>query len=336
MTPYPSLPSSHNGLKAFEAAARLMSFTLAADELHVTQSAISRQIKQLEDELNASLVIRKHRAIELTEHGHDLYVALRESYANVEAVIASWGEPKQKRIVIKATLSFATRVLISKVRELNERYQDYEIVIVPVIEEDESINSSEYDLLIFHTRFKKRYDKAPNITFLREEFMAPVCSTSLTNSASLGNSTNLTNQDTDLDSILTLPRLHPTLDHHDWKVWLADVESPPKKPVRNTSFLSLDMALSACLSGEGVTVTDLLLVLQDLQRGFLYCPKDAKIQHSAWTYFMHQRTHTPIINDLIEWLREETAKEIELLKSLAQQYQWFGVIEQDKGFGRLS
>ncbi|WP_052878678.1 LysR family transcriptional regulator [Vibrio coralliirubri] len=314
MTPYPSLPSSHNSLKAFEAAARLMSFTLAAEELHVTQSAISRQIKQLEDELNASLVIRKHRAIELTVQGHDLYVALREGYANIEAVIASWSEPKQKRIVIKATLSFATRVLISKVRELNERYQDHEIVIVPVIEEDESINSSEYDLLIFHTRFKKRYDKAPDITFLREEFMAPVCSTSLTT------------KDTDLDSILTLPRLHPTLDHHDWKVWLADVEFPPKKPVRNTSFLSLDMALSACLSGEGVTVTDLLLVQQDLQRGFLYCPKNAKIQHSAWTYFIHQRSHTPIINDLIEWLREETTKEIELLKVLSHQNHWFGVI----------
>ena len=321
MTPYPSLPSSHNGLKAFEAAARLMSFTLAAEELHVTQSAISRQIKQLEDELNASLVIRKHRAIELTVQGHDLYVALRESYGNIESVIASWSEPKQKRIVIKATLSFATRVLISKVRELNERYQDYEIVIVPVIEEDESINSSEYDLLIFHTRFKKRYDKAPDITFLREEFMAPVCSTSLMNS------TSLITKDTDLDSILTLPRLHPTLDHHDWKVWLADVESPPTKPVRNTSFLSLDMALSACLSGEGVTVTDLLLVQQDLQRGFLYCPKNAKIQHSAWTYFIHQRSHTPIINDLIEWLKEETAKEIELLKALSQQNHWFGVIQ---------
>ncbi|CAK2406556.1 LysR family glycine cleavage system transcriptional activator [Vibrio crassostreae] len=318
MTPYPSLPSSHNGLKAFEAAARLMSFTLAAEELHVTQSAISRQIKQLEDELNASLVIRKHRAIELTVQGHDLYVALRESYGNIESVIASWSEPKQKRIVIKATLSFATRVLISKVRELNERYQEYEIVIVPVIEEDESINSSEYDLLIFHTRFKKRYDKAPDITFLREEFMAPVCSTSLTT------------KDTDLDSILTLPRLHPTLDHHDWKVWLADVESPPKKPVRNTSFLSLDMALSACLSGEGVTVTDLLLVQQDLQRGFLYCPKNAKIQHSAWTYFIHQRSHTPIINDLIEWLREETEKEIELLKALSHQNHWFGVISDQQ------
>ncbi|TKF47886.1 LysR family transcriptional regulator [Vibrio lentus] len=321
MTPYPSLPSSHNGLKAFEAAARLMSFTLAADELNVTQSAISRQIKQLEDELNASLVIRKHRAIELTEQGHDLYVTLRESYANIESVIASWSEPKQKRIVIKATLSFATRVLISKVRELNERYPDYEIVIVPVIEEDEAINSSEYDLLIFHTRFKKRYDNTPDITFLREEFMAPVCSTSLTNS------TSLTTQDTDLDSILTMPRLHPTLDHHDWKVWLADVEFPPKKPVRNTSFLSLDLALSACLSGEGVTVTDLLLVLQELQRGFLYCPKNAKIQHSAWTYFGHQRTHSPVISDLIEWLKGETAKEIELLKALSHQNHWSGVIQ---------
>ncbi|MFS1463121.1 LysR family transcriptional regulator [Vibrio lentus] len=321
MTPYPSLPSSHNGLKAFEASARLMSFTLAADELNVTQSAISRQIKQLEDELNASLVIRKHRAIELTEQGHDLYVALRDSYGNIESVIASWSEPKQKRIVIKATLSFATRVLISKVRELNERYPDYEIVIVPVIEEDEAINSSEYDLLIFHTRYKKRYDNTPDITFLREEFMAPVCSTSLTNSASL------TTQDTDLDSILTMPRLHPTLDHHDWKVWLADVEFPPKKPVRNTSFLSLDLALSACLSGEGVTVTDLLLVLQELQRGFLYCPKNAKIQHSAWTYFGHQRTHSPVINDLIEWLKGETAKEIELLKALSHQNHWSGVIQ---------
>ncbi|WP_122055588.1 LysR family transcriptional regulator [Vibrio sp. Evd11] len=321
MTPYPSLPSSHNGLKAFEAASRLMSFTLAADELNVTQSAISRQIKQLEDELNASLVIRKHRAIELTEQGHDLYVALRDSYGNIESVIASWSEPKQKRIVIKATLSFATRVLISKVRELNERYPDYEIVIVPVIEEDEAINSSEYDLLIFHTRFKKRYDNTPDITFLREEFMAPVCSTSLTNSASL------TTQDTDLDSILTMPRLHPTLDHHDWKVWLADVEFPPKKPVRNTSFLSLDLALSACLSGEGVTVTDLLLVLQELQRGFLYCPKNAKIQHSAWTYFGHQRTHSPVINDLIEWLKGETAKEIKLLKALSHQNHWSGVIQ---------
>ncbi|MGF1754698.1 LysR family transcriptional regulator [Vibrio makurazakiensis] len=315
MTPYPNLPYSHNGLRAFESVARLMSFTLAADELNVTQSAISRQVKQLEDELSASLVIRKHRAIELTQQGKDLYLALRESYASVESVIASWKEPRQKRIVIKATLSFATRVLISKVHELNERYPDYEIVLIPVIEEDEALESTDYDLLVFHTRLRGRYDNKPNLFFLREEFMAPVCAQSLA-----------TDQ-TDLDSILTMPRLHPTLDHHDWKVWLADVEFPPSAPVRNTSFLSLDMALSACLSGQGVTVTDLLLILPELERGFLYCPSHAKIQHSAWTYYIHQQTQTEIIDDLVMWLTEESNKEVERLKALALKQHWHGVIK---------
>ena len=79
MTPYPNLPYSHNGLRAFESVARLMSFTLAADELNVTQSAISRQVKQLEDDLNASLVMRHHRTITLTLQGQELYLALRDN-----------------------------------------------------------------------------------------------------------------------------------------------------------------------------------------------------------------------------------------------------------------
>ena len=316
MTPYPNLPYSHNGLRAFESVARLMSFTLAADELNVTQSAVSRQVKQLEDELEVSLVRRKHRAIELTPQGNELYLALREGYSNIESVLASWKEPKQKRIVIKAALSYATRVLISKVRQLNERYPDYEIVIIPVIEEDEALNYTDYDLLIFHTQLKKHYDNKPGIRVLREEFMAPVCSQSLVT------------DDLDLDSILTLPRLHPTLDHTDWKAWLSDVAYPPTTPVRNTSFLSLDLALNACLSGQGVTVTDLLLIIPELERGFLYCPPNAKIQHSAWTYYLHQNTKSAVIDDLIEWLIEENEKEVTTLENLAQQNNWYGVIER--------
>lgn len=90
MSPYNRLPYSHNGLKVFESVARLMSFTKAADELNVTQSAVSRQIKQLEDELKASLVIRKHRAIELTTQGKDLYEVLRKNYVALDSLIAQW------------------------------------------------------------------------------------------------------------------------------------------------------------------------------------------------------------------------------------------------------
>ena len=316
MTPYPNLPYSHNGLRAFESVARLMSFTLAADELNVTQSAVSRQVKQLEDELDASLVRRKHRAIELTPQGHELYLALRDGYSQIESVLSSWKEPKQKRIVIKAALSYATRVLIAKVRQLNERYPDYEIVIIPVIEEDEALNYTDYDLLIFHTQLKNHYDNKPGILLLREEFMAPVCSQSLVS------------DELDLESILTLPRLHPTLNHTDWKMWLSGMAFPQTAPARNTSFLSLDLALNACLSGQGVTVTDLLLIIPELERGFLYCPPNAKIQHSAWTYYMHQNTYSAVIQDLIEWLLEETEHEITQLQALAEQKAWYGPIEK--------
>lgn len=314
MTPYPNLPYSHHGLKAFESVARLMSFTLAADELHVTQSAVSRQVKQLEDDLSASLIIRKHRSIELTLQGIELYHALRDNYSAIESVLSSWQEPKQKRIVIKATLSFATRVLIPKVRELNERYPDHEIVIIPSLEEDECLDKPDYDLLIFHTRLKDHYDTKANMFLLREEFMAPVCAASIAT------------ESTNVDSILTMPRLHPTLDHHDWKMWLADVTIPPNQQVRNTSFLSLDLALSACLSGQGVTVTDLLLILQELEIGFFYCPENAKIQHSAWTYYGHQRTHSAVIDDLVEWLKLGSENEINVLKKLAKKHHWHGVV----------
>lgn len=314
MTPYSNLPYSHNGLKAFESVARLMSFTHAANELNVTQSAISRQVKQLEDDLNASLIIRKHRMIELTPQGSELSLALRKNYSTLESVISTWQEPKQKRIVIKATLSFATRVLIPKVRELNERYPDHEIVIIPSLEEDGCLDNPDYDLLIFHTRLKDHYDNKENMFLLREEFMAPVCAASIVT------------EKTNVDSILTMPRLHPTLDHHDWKMWLADVTTHTNNHVRNTSFLSLDLALSACLSGQGATVTDLLLILQELKKGFFYCPKNAKIQHSAWTYYGHQRTHTPIIDDLIAWLTSESEKEIKLLQALAKKHDWHGVV----------
>lgn len=310
MTPYTNLPYSHNGLKAFESVARFMSFTQAADELNVTQSAVSRQVKQLEQDLNTQLIERKHRSIELTIEGLQLFQALRESYLSLETLLSSWQEPKRKRIVIKATLSFATRILISKVRELNERYPEHEIVIIPSIEEDECLETPDYDLLIFHTRIRERYQGRSNMFFLRDEYMAPVCASNAG----------------DVASILAMPRIHSTLDHHDWKVWLAEEKRETLHPVRNTTFFTLDLALSACLSGQGATVTDLLLILPELEREYFCCPEGVRVQNSAWQYLGHQRTHTPEINDLIEWLKLETEKELMQLKRLANKNSWSGVV----------
>ncbi|KJY83315.1 LysR family transcriptional regulator [Vibrio galatheae] len=310
MSPYINLPYSHNGFKVFEVVARLMSFTKAADELNVTQSAVSRQIKQLEDELNATLLIRKHRTIELTAKGKELYEVLAQNFHNLESLIAQWKAPAKKRIVIKSALSYATRVLLPNVAMLNEKYPEHEIVIIPSFEEDPVLEQEDCDLLILNTRQRDRYVGRNGITFLRAEYMAPVY-------AELMSKTDI-----QIEDVLILPHLHATLDHQDWKYWLENAGLKGSKRSRDTVFFSLELALSACLSGQGVTVTDLLLVLPELKRKFLKCPENITLQHSDWQYFCYQKNHTPIADEILQWLLEQTSSEITQLKRLCKKFNW--------------
>ena len=310
MSPYPHLPYSHNALKVFECVARLMSFTKASQELHVTQSAVSRQIKQLEDELGSPLVMRKHRAIELTERGKDLYEVLRKNYTNLEALVAQWHTPNKSRIVIKSALSYATRVLLPKVLWLNEKYPEHEIVIIPSIEEDPVLESEDCDLLIINTSQGERYAGKPGVTFLRHEYMAPVYSELLSS------------RDIQLQDVLNLPHLHATLDHQDWKLWLKTSGIKGVKKGRDTVFYSLDMALSACLAGQGVTVTDLLLVLPEIKRQFLKCPNNTALQHSEWQYYCYQKRRSAITDELLAWLMSQTEAELHELERLCDKFGW--------------
>jgi len=165
MNLYSNIPYSHNALKVFETVARHMSFTTAAQELHVTQSAVSRQVKQLEDDLNASLVIRRHRSIQLTLKGQALYEVLGRNYAALQSLLNSWKESEAKKIVIRAALSYATRALLPKIQQLNERFPNYEIAVIPVIDEEESLGKGDYDLFVFTTRNSESYDNDPEIFF---------------------------------------------------------------------------------------------------------------------------------------------------------------------------
>src|SRR5271156_6916026 len=81
----PRLPSL-DLLNGFEAAARLLSFTKAGEELYLSQSAVSRQIQELEDQLGLSLFERRHRALALTEAGQTLYAAAAQALATMRAV----------------------------------------------------------------------------------------------------------------------------------------------------------------------------------------------------------------------------------------------------------
>ncbi|WP_194435249.1 LysR family transcriptional regulator [Vibrio fluminensis] len=310
MKPYPQLPFSHNSLKVFESVARLLSFTLAAHELNVTQSAVSRQIKTLEEEINSQLIVRKHRSIELTERGKALFEVLRSNYIELQALLEKWSLPEKKRLVIKSAISFATRILIPRVRELNERYPDYEIVIIPLIEGDWDLSHENSDVAIINTRQPELYRGHPKATFLRDEYMAPIYAPSDVQTFK------------SIKEVLEMPRLHATDDHLDWRAWLSQDEDIAVKPSRDTSFISLDLAISASLAGHGATVTDLLLVLPELERGFLRTPQNAPVRNSPWQYFAYLPQQSDIATDLLLWLQRLFEQELLRLEGLAQKYQW--------------
>lgn len=310
MKAYPNLPFSHNSLKVFETVARLLSFTQAAQELNVTQSAVSRQIKSLELEINAALIIRKHRSIELTEKGMALFQVLRNNYLELQTLLEKWTQPEKKRLVIKSAISFATRILIPRVRELNERYPDYEIVIIPLIEGDWDLSAEQSDLAIINTRQPELYRGHPKATFLRDEYMAPIYTPSDEHS------------EKSIKQVLEMPRLHATDDHLDWRTWLNQEEDLAIKPSRDTSFISLDLAISASLAGHGATVTDLLLVLPELERGFLRTPRNAPVRSSPWQYFAYLPQKSDIASDLLVWLQSLFEQELQRLEVLAEKHQW--------------
>ncbi len=304
---YRHLPHSLKAFRVFECVARHMSFTLAAQELHVTQSAVSRQVRQLEEFLGFELVTRHHRSIEVTERGRELQTVLRGQYSQLDQLVGSWKSEQSKRIVIKASLSFATRFLIAKIHHLNERFPDHEVVVVPMLEDNSAFATDDCDLLISCTRQRPQGD---NVYYLRDEYMAAVIAQ------------RDDRQVMDLNYVLAQPRIHATQDHFDWHHWLKSTGYKDSNKVRHTTFFTLELALSACLAGQGVTVTDLMLILPEIEQGYLTAANGSKIVPSDWRYYCHIKQSSPVMLELVEWLRREVNQSVSELGKLIDQRQW--------------
>lgn len=118
---FPSL----NGLAAFEAAGRHMSFTEAASELNVTPGAVSKQIKQLESEMGAPLFVRLHRALDLTAEGAALHATLREAFSRISETLSGLDVSRRvKTVSIGSTSAFAQFWLMPRLGRFWKEHQD--------------------------------------------------------------------------------------------------------------------------------------------------------------------------------------------------------------------
>ena len=288
-------------LRSFEAAARTLSFTLAADELFLTQSAVSRQIQQVEQGLGVPLFVRRHRALELTEAGRvmqrvvlDCLERLRDATVLVRSAIT----PRQ--VSITTTPGFASIWLIPRLAKFTLLHPQVDVRISATLDVLD-LARSQVDLAVRFCAMRE-----PSERPLFAETVQPVCAPALLRDAKnpLKKPADLVNH-----TLLTVdvPGMHaPTTD---WEPWLTVMGLPALKMKNTLRFSHYADAVAAAVAGQGVVIGRLPLVSAYVKDKRLVTPFRGTAC-SQRGYYMELAAHAvnnADAQDFVTWLRAEAA-----------------------------
>lgn len=291
-----------NALRAFDAAARHMSFKLAADDLAVTPAAISQQIRSLEDILGIELFRRTNRSLVLTEAAQLSLAPLREGFERLEESVDILTESKTSTVLnVSVSPSFASKWLVPRLAGYYKRRPDA-IVKISATMQITDFKAESTDIAIRYGR--GRYDGLYSEEILRETIF-PVCAPDLF----------------DGQAATACAVLQHTLIHDDgmaddesapnWTMWLkaAGVEAQDGRPALH--FNTHALAIEAAVAGRGIALARSAIAEEDLKAGRLIKPFGEAVP----TNFAHHivcpkdKLKNDRVSDFIEWLREETSGE---------------------------
>ncbi|MDB5634384.1 MAG: transcriptional regulator, LysR family [Tardiphaga sp.] len=287
------LPSL-NGLRAFEAAARHLSFTNAAAELNVTQTAISHQIRRLEEELGIRLFIRQNRALALTPQARDYLPGVRAAFNDLRLATDRLLRKDNDHVLTVSTLaSLAAKWLLPRLSAFQEAHPDIDVRITTSTSMVDFKNG-DVDAAIRYGRGRWPGLRAD---WLTADQLFPVCSPALLQ----GGRPLRTPEDL----------VHHTLLHSsggyddDWRLWLTAAGLPTdisKQP--GLSFDMIFMTLQAAIDGLGVAVGRTTYVEGDLAKGRLVVPFKISLPADAGFYLVSPEAaaNTPKLKAFREWL----------------------------------
>jgi LysR family transcriptional regulator, glycine cleavage system transcriptional activator len=294
-----------NALKAFEAAARHESFTRAAQELFVTQGAVSHQVKALEEELGLKLFNRERQRLVITEAGRDYLNVVRDAFDRI-AVGTELLLQRQNAGVLTVSTSpdFAAKWLVHRLGHFVEAHPDIDLRVSASLHHVDFARE-EVDLAVRHGE-----GDWPGLdaVMLCSEQMFPVCSPKLL-SGRRGR--------VRLTDVLKLPLIH-TGDRSLWTRWLAaagvDDRCAIHGPVLNRDAISID----AAINGQGVALTRTTLCAWDLINGRLVRPfaEALPLSKSYWIVCPKVVAAQPKIATFRDWLLSEAASDTRQLKKL--------------------
>lgn len=301
-----------NALRGFEASARHLSFTHAAEELHLTQGAVSRQVKELEIDLGLELFVRHTRRIELTAEGEQLYRVVKGVFDELEGeTLRLASRRSDPAITITALPTIATVWLMPRLHLLVARHPEIEARIVSSIEAADLL-AHDADIAIRVGRLPgRRYERTqprielPMVTRwdgvhadeLFPDRLVPVCVPEL-----------LSSPVQSAADLLRYPLIHTTTRRYAWPDWLRangvhyETESDPR-----LHFGHFFMTLDAARQGRGIALVPDILLLQDKGAGDLCVPYSSEITSAGEYYLLihESRLEDPRVRTFRSWILDE-------------------------------
>jgi LysR family glycine cleavage system transcriptional activator len=299
---------SLTNLRAFEAVARTLSFGAAAEELHVTQSAISRQIKGLEDELGAQLFVRGTRHVQISPDGQTLLRAVEPMLAKLDSSVQHIRRARSRqRVSVTTFASFGSLWLLPRIEAFQRSHPAIDIRVSAHDALADLDQDTELDLAL---RYCSPAQVPAGGTHLFDETLTPVVSRSLWERIRSGDAPPL-------DKTADLAQ-HTLLEEDDdrasseflsWRHWLACQGLPGLEAQRWLSLTYTYQQVQAALAGHGIALARLPLVFEALQRGELVEPFGAAGRivspFSYWMLVGPGSRSRPEVAKFAEWVEAE-------------------------------
>lgn len=298
-TMYKRLPPL-NSLKAFECAARHLSFTKAADELFVTQAAVSHQIKLLEDFLGIILFKRKNRALELTELGKNYFLDISKILNRlVDATDKVLVSKDDRHLTISAPQTFGMQWLVPNLSSFNQLYPELEVRLKGV-DQDVGFLNSETDVAIYYGRGDWQNLQVEKLV---EDELLILASPEL-----------LARKPIETINDLKEHHLIHIHDHDNWQNLATFLQLDELDIQHGAVFSHTFMGLQAALHGQGIVLADKVLAQQEIDNGKLKVVLPfIKLRDPKSFYVVNQldKRNDPTIQAFKDWIMQAFKKDKE-------------------------
>jgi len=300
-------------IRGFWVAARHLSFTRAAEELFVTQSAISREIKKLEEQLGQALFHRVNRALYLTRAGEDLFQAVDEAFVLIDAAAQRVAGARQS-LAITTSVPLASLWLVPRLPRFTRIHPNVDLRIA-ASNDVVDLAQAHVDIAI---RYVRRSDRRPDGDLLTDYHTFPVCAPAL-----------LKDTKRPLNSVADLAH-HVLLEFettvqgrpwYDWDQWFKALKVDKISPAGRQRFAHYDQVVEAALAGSGIAIGKWPHLIARLQDGSLITPFGPEAVSSLGGFHLvvaETANEREAVDAFVNWVRAEARNDAQVTKALLE------------------